>query len=85
MTFCNSSSVLNVKPRDALNISGLVVNLTFARTCRVATSCSQKNGTVQGPKARSLRPEGPKNEAKGRGGVRFLGRGQPASGSRVKI
>jgi len=57
MTFCNSSSVLNVKPRDALNISGLVVNLTFARTCRVATSCSQKNGTVQGPKARSLRPE----------------------------
>jgi len=40
---------------------------------RVATSCSQKNGTVEGPKGRSLRPKGPKNEAEGRGGV--LGEG----------
>ena len=42
---------------------------------RVATSCSQRNGTVQVPKGRSLRPEGPKNEAEGRGGDRVLGDG----------
>jgi len=42
---------------------------------RVATSCSQKNGTVQDPKGRSLRPDRPKNEAKGRGGGGILGDG----------
>ena len=40
-------------------------------TYRVATSCSQKNGMMQGPKAKRTRP---KAEAQ----VGFFGRGQPA-------
>jgi len=42
---------------------------------RVATSYSQKNGTVQGPKACRLRPEGLKNEAEGQGRSGVLGEG----------